>query len=467
VAGRSLQPGDELEASCRGLDDLGAGLFEIRSEKETLRLHVAGALPGESVRARIDHVSPHAQNDVREAWGELRDVLCPSSDRVKPLCPIHSRCGSCPLMNLTATTQSVWKQSRVAARFSEQPELAGVEVEPCVPSPRSTGYRNQAKYVYGRALESGQLVLGAFAPRSHALVDLAGCRVVEPILDQVAATCLLLLVANQVLPFDEVRRTGILRYVMLRATDAGQVLVTLVASRPDWALAHTIANELAGRCPAVIGVVLNVNPSRGNVLFGNEERLLCGHAMVEDDIGDVRVRLSSRSFFQTNRLLASQIYRDLTAAVPEGVARAVDVYTGAAGIALSLATKAQEVVAIEENQAATQAAAAFIAERGAGGGRVRMVTGDAALNLAQIDVADLVVLNPPRKGCSAEVLAAVSRLKPKILAYLSCDPQTLVRDLAVLVRACARVRRVTPYDMMPYTPHVETLALLGWASPLL
>jgi 23S rRNA (uracil1939-C5)-methyltransferase len=209
-------------------------------------------------------------------------------------------------------------------------------------------------------------------------------------------------------------------------------------------------------------VVLNLNPTTGNRILGDEEQLLAGAPCVEDRLGAVTVRLCSRSFFQTNRQVAARIYRDIVAAIPGRVARAVDVYSGAAPIALSLAPVADEVVAIEDNPAATAAAAASIAEQGGLAGRVRMVTGDAAQCLVAVPSADLVVLNPPRKGCAPEVLAAVVRLRPQVVAYLSCDPATLASDLDVLARSGARILRVTPYDMMPHTPHVETLALMAY-----
>jgi 23S rRNA (uracil1939-C5)-methyltransferase len=292
------------------------------------------------------------------------------------------------------------------------------------------------------------------------VVDLAGCQVVEPVLDEARQALLDALVAYAVQPFDEILRTGVLRYGVLRATESGQVMATLVTARCDWAAAKAVALALCQRCPAVTSVILNVNESSGNALFGEQERVLVGQPSVEDTLAGVRVRLSSRSFFQANRQVASRIYRDIVAALPPGIARAVDVYAGACGIALSLAARVGDVVAIEENPMATQAAAEFLAEHGADTGRVRVVTGDAARCLADISDAGFVVLNPPRKGCSPEVLAAVTRLRPQTLAYLSCDPRTLARDLAVLAAAGAQVVRVTPYDMMPHTPHVETLALV-------
>jgi 23S rRNA (uracil1939-C5)-methyltransferase len=243
---------------------------------------------------------------------------------------------------------------------------------------------------------------------------------------------------------------------MLRANAAGKVLATLVAGR-DWEQADAVAAAFMRELPALSGVVLNLNPTTGNALFGDRERLLAGQPTIDDEIGDVRVRLGSRSFFQANRAVGSRIYRDLVARLPGRLQRAVDVYSGAGGIALSLAACANEVIAIESNPAATDAAASI--PSGAATNPLRVVTADAAHGLAAVDAADLVVLNPPRKGCSDEVLAQVRRLSPRWIAYLSCEPATLARDLAILSPG-ASISSVVPYDMMPHTPHVETLALL-------
>lgn len=428
---------------------------------ETLRVHVSGALPGERVRVRVAHLSVHTAAAVREAWGELREIMAPSPERVAPICPLAGRCGACTLMSLSCAAQLAHKRDKVAVHFAEHAELKGIAVGPCLPSPRTAGYRNQAKYVYGRDHEAGKLVLGAYGRGSHRIVDLAGCRLVEPVLEEARGALLAILVAGEVAPFDEVRRTGVLRYAVMRATGRGEVLVTLVLSRPGRADAARVAAALGRACPAVVGVVLNVNPSPGNVILGPEEQLLWGRATLEDEIGDVRVRLSSRSFFQVNREVAARIYGDVVALAPASIERALDVYAGAAGFGLALASRAREVLAIEENEAATEAAAAFIAESPAAG-RIRVVTGDAGRSLAAIEAADFAVLNPPRKGCVGQVLAEILRLRPQAVAYVSCDPRTLARDLAVLVRGGARVERVVPYDMMPHTPHVETLALLGF-----
>jgi 23S rRNA (uracil-5-)-methyltransferase RumA len=460
---QGLRPGDPLAVTCRGLDPNGAAL----AETETAVLHVAGALPGERAEVTVEHVSPHRKEGRAQAWARLVRIEEPSPDRVSPVCPAYGPCGGCVLQHLAYEAQLRFKRERVAGALAGKPGLATVTVAACVPSPRPLGYRNQAKYVYGRAT-GGALSLGAYLPRSHALVDMRGCRVVEPVIDEVARVLHDILVRRDVPPFDEQRRTGILRYVVVRSSADGEALVTLVAAAP-WGMAAEIADELRAAAPAVTGVVLNLNPTTGNVLFGSEETTLCGRPTLIDRIGPARVELASRSFFQVNRAVAGAAYEAMrTAAAALGpMARAVDVYSGAGGIAFTLAPFAGEVVAIEENAAATAAASAFAVREEAGvTGRVRFVTGDAAARLAELDSADLVVLNPPRSGCDPAVLEAVARLGPRLVAYLSCHPDTLARDLSLLGARFA-LRSVTPYDMLPHTPHVEALALLApTAAPI-
>jgi len=452
-----------VDATCLRLDHDGVGVADVQTESGLLRLHVAGALPGEQVRATIAHVSPHASAHGRDAWADLEEILTASLLRVAPPCPAHRRCGSCPLAIWAYPAQVEWKRDQVARAMAGQEELAHADVAACVPSPRPFGYRGNAKYVFGYD-RTGHLVLGAYAPRSHEIVDMSACPIGEPGIAEVAAALLALLGQHEVAPFDEIQRTGILRYVILRANAEGKVLVALVTSHADWSLATTIARELAGACPAVLGVVHNVNGTGGNALFGATEHLLFGSATIEDTIGPARVRLGPSSFFQANRLVAGHAYRDIvTAAAHLGtIDRAVDAYAGAGGIALSLAPLAREVIAIEENPSACATAQAYLATCGSGdfGARVRFVTGDVADHLARVGQADLVVLNPPRKGCTATVLAAVAELRPRLVAYLSCNPVTLARDLAALARLGLRTVGVTPYDMLAQTPHVETLALL-------
>jgi 23S rRNA (uracil-5-)-methyltransferase RumA len=454
-------PGQELVVSPQGLDQAGAGLCLLPGAE----LHVTGALPGEEVRALVEHRSPHRSGSGgRQLFGRTLAILRRSPDRVAPSCPGHGACGGCPLQHLAYPEQLRWKHQRVVAALAEHPHLAGLPVLPCVPSPRELGYRNQAKYVYGAALDEAgrpgaRLTLGAYAPRSHRLIDLIGCAVVEPAIDQVARALLALLIERQVIPFDELRRTGSLRYVVLRANAEGQVLCALVTGRPlDRGAA--LAEALRAAAPAVVGVVENHNDSPGNVIFGASEQLLAGEGTLQEQVAGVPVRFGPRAFLQLNREVAARAY----AAIREAAARwgshgkVVDLFAGLGGISFALRGLAPEILAVEENPAATAAGTAAAAAAGLSG--IRFVTGSAESAPSLISGSDLVVLNPPRAG-AGRVVPAVIAAGARGVIYLSCNPSSLARDLVALTASGKlQLGLIQPFDMLPHTPHIEALALL-------
>jgi 23S rRNA (uracil1939-C5)-methyltransferase len=457
-----MRPGDRLALTCDDLDDEGAGVGESGAH----RVHLAGALPGERVGGIVEHVSRQSG----AAWARLETIDAPSPARRPPACPAFGACGGCVLQHLAYEAQLDWKRDRVARALAAHPVLADVKVDVCVASPRPLGYRNRSKLVVARR-EEGRLddglVLGAFAPRSHDVVDLAGCRIAEPPLDETAAALRALLDEAGVRAYHERTLTGDLRHVVLRANHEGRVLAVWVVARPlpD---GGALARRFRAVRPEVIGVVEHENRSRGNAIFsdadGDNERLLDGIGEIEDQLDvagrPVRLLLAPGAFFQANREVAALAY----AAIAEALAiqrteRVVDAYCGVGGIALTLARDAAEVIGIESHAGAVGGATASAALNGVA--NARFIAGDAAQVLGQIDRADVVVLNPPRKGCAPEVLAEVTRLAPRAIAYLSCDPETLARDLALLATHGYRARAVTPFDMLPHTPHIEALAVLA------
>ncbi len=444
-----VRKGDSVTLSCSTLDVEGAGV----GLSEGVRVHVAGALPNELVRAKVAHVSPHRP----DAWATLDRVETASPLRVATVCPGFGACGGCVIQHLAYDAQRTWKWERIANEVLGSPSLHAVAVAPCVASPRPLGYRNRSKLVYGSV--DGKRVLGAFAPRSHQVVDMAGCQVAEAPLDEIARALLEVLNQRAVEPFDEQARTGILRYVILRVNHQSEVLVTLVTAARDWPDGVQVALALRALKREVVGVVQNVNVSQGNAIYGTEDVPLDGRETLDDKVGGIFVRLSPTAFFQVNREVAAQLYADLSAASGlTGTERVIDCYTGVGGVALTLASRAAEVIGIEENPAAVKDALASAQLNHAT--RTRFVCGDAAEKLGEIDAADVVVLNPPRRGCASEVLAATVKLRPRLILYVSCSPETLVRDLNLLAVAGFRTHSIRPYDMLPQTPHVEALAVL-------
>ena len=459
---RGLESGSELSVEIDDLDDEGAGTAPTSvpggggagAGAATWSLHVRGALPGERATVRVDHISQHRP----VAWASLGTLERASPERVAPACAGWGPCGGCVLQHLAYEGQVAWKERAFRALVASQPALVGAAVQSAVASPRPLGYRNKSKLVAGRNA-MGRIILGAFAPRSHDVVDLGGCAVVEPPLDDVASTLRDLLEEKEIAPYDEVGLHGLLRYAILRSTADGAVLATLVTAREAFPEGRAFAEALRAARPEVAGVVQNVNPTRGNALYGARDVLLAGAATVDDRIGNVRLRVSPQAFLQANRHVAAAAYDAILHAVaPRPGERVVDAYAGVGGIALTLAPHAGEVIGIEEHPAAVEDATAS-AELNAAT-NARFVVGDAAARLSECDHAAIVVLNPPRKGCAPPVLAATAALRPRAIAYLSCAPDTLVRDLAALAQLGYATRTLTPFDMLPHTPHVEALAIL-------
>jgi 23S rRNA (uracil1939-C5)-methyltransferase len=447
-----VRKGDTVRLTCFALDDEGAGVGSV----DSTRVHVSGALPTEDVTAEIAHVSPHRPH----AWAKLVSVEKPAPTRVEPVCPGFGSCGGCVVQHCAYEAQLSWKWQRVAEHVGGHVQLQSVPVAPCVASPRPLGYRNRSKLVYAPdPKDPSKRVLGAYAPRSHDVIDLQGCRVSEAPLDDAQRTLLELLVADDVPPYDEKTSQGVLRYVILRANHLGEVLVTLVTATRELPGGEKLARTLMEQRREVVGVVQNINASRGNAIYGTEDVPLAGQAHLPDKVGSVFVRLSPTAFFQVNRDVAGLLYSDvLAAAALTGTERVVDCYTGVGGMALNMASRAAEVIGIEENPSAIEDARASAALNHAT--RTRFVCGDAAAELARLDAADVLVLNPPRRGCSRDVLQAAVTLRPRVVLYVSCNPETLVRDLAILHDQSFLTRSIRPYDMLPQTPHVEALAVI-------
>ena len=461
-----LHPGDAIRLTIDDLDSDGSGVGTISSDivssrastestQPGLQLHVAGALPGEDVTARVDALSQQRPT----AWGALLSLHKPSASRVAPVCRAHGRCGGCVLQHLDYPAQLAWKDGDFRRQVATAPSLASTLVHPPVPSPKPFGYRNKSKLVAGTD-EDGALILGAFSPRTHDVVDLSGCAIAQAPLDAVAQSAIDVLRRHAVTPYDERLLVGTLRYVILRANVFGHVQMTFVTSSSSFPEAGAVIADLRERHPEIVGVIQDVNETRGNVIHGDADRLLWGAMTLDDEVGGVKLRLSPRAFFQANRDVAALAYAAIKAAIaPRPSDVVVDAYAGVGGIALTLAPHVGRVLGIEEHASAVEDATANAQLNGCA--NVAFVAGDVADHVRDIGSADIVVLNPPRRGCAGAVLEQAAALAPRTMAYLSCAPATLLRDLERLHTLGYETTSLTPFDMLPHTPHLEALAILS------
>jgi 23S rRNA (uracil1939-C5)-methyltransferase len=451
---------NRCEVVAESLDDAGAGVGRELAAGGR-ELHVADLLPGERAEVGVDHQSPHRQ----AAWGHVLRRLGPASPaRVAPACPGFGRCGGCTWQHLAYPAQLQAKRARVVAAVAAVPAVAtgAVAIAAPRPSPATLGYRNKGKYVVGRLGE--RLALGAFAPRTHDLIETLGCKVVAPVIDEVATWIRGAAEAAGLQPYAEATRAGDLRYVVIREA-AGDVLVVLVvtAAAPRARL-DAVAAAL-GRHPAVVGVVAVTNDRRDGAILptGAPAEVLTGRGHLVETYAGVPVEVGAGEFVQVNRAQAAAMYARLVelAEVKAGT-RAVDLFAGLGGIGLGLARAGATVASVEVDReavaqlrrAATAAGlplTAIAADAGAIGDDVLAVIGARP---------DLVVVNPPRKGLSAGARALLIELAAPTVLYVSCGPEALGRDLIALEAAGWRADVIEPFDLMPGTSQIETVVRL-------
>jgi len=456
---------NRCEVVATSLDEAGYGVGEPAGEDARAaihrELHVADLLPGERAEVAIDHASPHRPT----AWGHVVRRLGPASpDRVAPACPAFGRCGGCVWQHLAYPAQLAAKHARVAAALADVPAVRdrAVAVAPVVPSPAIVGYRNKGKYVAGRAGE--HLVLGAYAPRSHHVIDTLGCRVVAPIIDEIATWLRGAAEAAGLVAYDEARRVGELRYAIVREAGGDALVALIVASRTPRKKLEQVAHAL-GRHPAVRGVVAIENDRRDGAIVpsGASAQVLLGHGFVVERVAGAAIEVGAGEFLQVNRAQAAALYArvaELAGARP-GL-RAVDLFAGVGGIGLHLARAGAAVTAVELDQEAV-AQLRRAAQRA--GLAVTAVAGDAGelpprAREALAGGVDVAVVNPPRKGLSAGARALLVSLGAPVVIYVSCGPESLGRDLAALAEAGWEPDAIEPYDLMPGTAQIETVVRL-------
>ncbi|MBV9438731.1 MAG: 23S rRNA (uracil(1939)-C(5))-methyltransferase RlmD [Candidatus Eremiobacteraeota bacterium] len=412
---------------------------------------VAGPLPGERAVVRLTEVKP------KYAVGEVVSYETRSSERTEPFCPVFGTCGGCQVQHLAYPAQLAWKEQIVRSALQRIGGFATVEVRPPVGMTNPRAYRNKMALVVDGS--KGEPVFGFYQARSHALVPIDGCPVVLPRLD--AAIRSLRAVASGTTARDAL--LGAKHAILRAALATSQLVLSLTTDRRSGKVAAA-APELARAVDGTVGVSNSFEPRSANAVLGRRIQYLWGKREMEEHVEGVRYRVSPASFFQVNTEMVGRIFRFLAPAL-SGKRTVVDLYCGAGTFAIYFGSRGASVVGIEENPAAIREARVNAQLNGVGD-RVQFVEGRVERTLVTRDVkqalaaADIVFLDPPRKGSDAATLDALADAGVANIWYLSCNPATLARDLAHLARREYNVDVVQPFDMFPQTGHVETLATL-------
>ena len=429
---------------------------------EGMAVFVPGLLPGERALVRI--VKP----EKRYAFGRVEKLLKKSPSRAEPFCPIYKRCGGCVCQHMTYEASLAFKRQQVQDLLRRVGGLS-IEVPPVWGMAHPFGYRNKGAYPVAQT--DGAPACGFFAPRSHDLAPLPenGCAIQGE--DSAKATQAVLnwMRENSVPAYDEQTGRGLVRHIMTRSTTSGELMVVVVVTHADIPKASRLIELLRAAVPGLCSVCLSVNSRRTNVILGTDIRVLWGKAAMEDTLCGLRFSVSPLSFFQVNPQQTERLYGlALEYAGLTGAETVVDAYCGAGTISLLLAQKAKKVIGIEIVPEAIQNANENAARNGIANAEFHVgATEELLPKLVENGLRpDVIVLDPPRKGCDPAVLQAIIAAAPKRVVYVSCGAPTLARDAKLLAEGGYAAERVQCVDMFCWTGAVETVCLLVLRNPV-
>jgi len=428
----------------------GQGVAHI----EGCAVFIPNAIAGENVRVRIEKA--------QKTWaaGKIVEILEKSPHRVQRECPISSSCGGCDFWHMDYDEESRLKAERVKTCLNR---LGGESLEevPILSAPSSYGYRNKAQYPVAR--KKGRAYAGFFRSSTHEVVENARCLILPEETDAVKDAVMDYVNQFRISVYDETAHKGLLRHIYVRrGVVSGQILVCLVCNGDK--LPH--ADELLKRLQSIPGfttLVLSVNTKKGNAVLGDKFITLHGPGCIEDTLCGLTFRLSPRSFYQVNHHQAQRLYE---AAISQAEITkndlVLDLYCGVGTITLAMAGTAGKVIGVEVIPQAVEDAKDNAKRNGIE--NAEFFCGDAgaaALELEKSGVKpDVVVVDPPRKGLNADTIEALHRMNPRRIVYVSCDPATLARDVALLKERGYRLKNAMAADLFPRCAHVESVVTL-------
>jgi len=420
---------------------------------------VPDTVPGDRIRTRLVQVKPSF------ARGKLRQLLQPSPDRIRPACIVADKCGGCQWQTVGYPAQLAAKQQQVVDALNRIGGFEQPQVLPILVAETPLRYRNKATYPLLRSPE-GRVKAGYFRKGSHKLVNLNQCPVQDERLDPLLAEVKQDIQERGWSIYNEKRHQGRLRHLCLRiGRRTGQMLLTLVATAPNLQDIELQTQEWMERYPNLVGVCVNLNPEKTNAIFGDETLVIDGQSYVEEVFAELRFRIHATTFFQINTEQAERLVHWILDELQlQGHETLIDAYCGVGALTLPLARQAGRVIGLE---AQPEAVDQGLINAGLNGiDNVEFRSGSVEVLLPQVaeslpTAVDVVVLDPPRKGCDRAVLDALITLKPARIVYMSCNPATLARDLEILRdQGGYSLLKVQPADFFPQTPHVECVAIL-------
>ena len=454
-----INKNDEFELEIDDLGSEGEGIGHL----DGYTLCVKDALPGDIVRVKVIKAKKNY------GYGRLMEILKPSKNRVEPVCPVARQCGGCQIQHLSYEAQLSYKENKIKnclVRLGKFPqEQIDSIMESIMGMDEPYHYRNKAQFPVGRSKE-GEIVTGFYASRTHSIIPATECAIQDKRNEQILETIIGTMKEYNIEPYDETSHKGLVRHILTRVGyHTGEIMVCLVLNGTN--LPHQ--DVFIERLTAIEGmksISINVNKEKTNIILGTKVKTLWGEDYIVDSIGDIKYQISPLSFYQVNPVQTQKLYQTaLDYAGLTGGEIVWDLYCGIGTISLFLAQKAKMVYGVEivpEAIADANRNKAFNHIE-----NVEFFVGASEEVLPQKYKesngemsADVIVVDPPRKGCDAALLQTVMDMAPERVVYVSCDPATLARDLRILCDGGYELAKVRGCDMFGHSGHVETVCLL-------
>ena len=453
------------------IEDIGTGGEGI-GKADGFTFFVKDAIVGDVIEAKIMKLKKNY------GYARLMKVLTPSKDRVEPKCPVARQCGGCQIQEMRYEAQLAFKQKMVQNNLERIGGLSDFEMYPVIGMETPYAYRNKAQFPVGED-KDGNIVIGFYAGRTHHIVEQTDCCIGAPENGEVLRKVKAYMQKNQIRPYNEEHHSGIVRHILIRTGyHTKEIMVCLIVNA---AKASCLKNaqqltESLREMDGMTSVMVNFNTEKTNVILGKKSEVLWGQPYIEDFIGDVKYQISPQSFFQVNPMQTEKLYaKALEYAGLTGNETVWDLYCGIGTISLFLAKNARKVYGVEIVPQAIEDARNNAKRNGIDNaeffvGKAEEVVPafyEKALKQAQDSEAgksirpDVVVVDPPRKGCEEVLLETIVKMQPQRIVYVSCDSATLARDLKFLSANGYAVKKVQPVDQFGHSVHVETVVLLS------
>lgn len=446
-------------------------------------LFIKDAMIGDVIEAKVMKAKKHY------GYARLQKILTSSEARVKtPACPMARKCGGCQIQEMKYSAQLAFKEGKVCGNLERiggvPAELLDEIMEPVVgmergetaevaaaADPEKAGaadyqpfcYRNKAQFPIGTDKE-GHVIAGFYAGRTHNIISNTDCILGVPVNKEILECILAFMEEYKILSYNEEKHTGLVRHVMIRygfTTD--EIMVCLILNGEELPYAEVLVERLR-KIPGMTSITVNVNRAKTNVIMGDKIKLLWGQTFITDYIGNVKYQISPLSFYQVNPVQTEILYnKAITYAGLTGKEKVIDAYCGTGTIGLIAASQAKEVIGVELNRDAVKDA--IINAKRNNIQNEQFYNADAGKFMVELaeqnEKVDVVFMDPPRAGSDEAFLSSVVKLAPKKVVYVSCNPETLARDLKYLTRHGYQAVECQPCDMFPFTKHVEAICLLS------